>query len=69
LRLAHALELSEQVEGLVRPTKDGYEIPDDTPAMRRYFGDVDPSKKTGCVASLSSSMRFPPMFRGSGQIL
>jgi CRISPR-associated protein Cmr6 len=59
LRLAHALELSEQVEGLVRPTKDGYEIPDDTPAMRRYFGDVDPSKKDGVRGQLVFLDAFP----------
>lgn len=41
LRLAHALNLAERYPELVRETRNGFEIPDREPSIRKYFGDAD----------------------------
>lgn len=41
LRVAHVLDIAERFPGRIKETKNGFEIEDREPTMRKYFGDTD----------------------------
>lgn len=59
LRLAHALNLAESRPELVKEVREGFEIPDIEPSMRKYFGDTDTGAKDAVRGQLVFLDAFP----------
>lgn len=59
LRLCHALNLAENQPELVKEVREGFEIPDTEPSMRKYFGDTDTGVKNAVRGQIVFLDAFP----------
>ena len=59
LRLAHVLDIAEEHPEYVQLIENEYEIPDDTPSLRKYFGDTHTDMENSVRGQLVFLDAFP----------